>query len=59
MKKLFALIIALTSAFFVFSQDSTVIDPLTDTVPQVIDTLPITNPEDLIDQTESENRQKS
>ena len=59
MKKLFALIISLTSAFFVFSQDSTVIDPLTDTVPQVIDTLPITNPEVLIDKTESENRQKS
>lgn len=59
MKILFALIITLTTTFNVFSQDSTVIDPLTDTVPQVIDTLPITNPEDLIDQTESENRQKS
>ena len=58
MKKLFALIFSLTSAFITFSQDSTVTDPLTDTVPQVIDTLPITDPSDLIEETENENRQR-
>lgn len=59
MKKLSALVVALASTFFAFSQDSSVVDPVTDTVPQVVDTLPITIPEDLIEKTESENRQKS
>src|SRR5919112_427524 len=59
MKKLFALFLALSSTYIVFSQDSTVVNPLTDTVPQVIDTLPITNPDDLIEKTESENRERS
>ena len=59
MKKLSALVIALVSTFFAFSQDSSVVNPVTDTIPQVVDTLPITNPEDLIEKTESENRQKS
>src|SRR5687768_7409935 len=59
MKKLSALVVALASTFFAFSQDSSVVSPLTDTIPQVVDTLPITNPEDLIEKTEDENRQKS
>ena len=59
MKKLSALVIALVSTFFAFSQDSSVVNLATDTIPQVVDTLPITNPEDLIEKTESENRQKS
>ena len=59
MKKLFALIFTLSSTYAVFSQDSTVVNPLADTVPQVVDTLPITNPNDLIEKTENENRQKS
>ena len=59
MKKLSALVIALVSTFFAFSQDSSVVNPVTDTIPQVVDTLPTTNPEDLIEKTESENRQKS
>ena len=49
MKKLSALVIALVSTFFAFSQDSSVVNPVTDTIPQVVDTLPITNPEDLIE----------
>ena len=59
MKKLSALIIALTSTYFSFSQDSTVTEPITDTVPQVIDTLPIKDPNDLIEETQRENKQKS
>ena len=59
MKKLSGLIIALASTYFSFSQDSTVTDPLTDTVPQVIDTLPIKDPSELIEETQEENKQKS
>jgi hypothetical protein len=59
MKKLSGLIIALASTYFSFSQDSTVIDPLTDTIPQVVDTLPIKDPNELIEETEQENKQKS
>src|SRR5215213_1562514 len=59
MKKLFALMIGLISTFFAFSQDSTTVNPITDTVPQVVDTLPIKNPDDLIEKTENENKQKS
>jgi hypothetical protein len=59
MKKLFALMIGLISTFFAFSQDSTTVNPITDTVPQVVDTLPITNPNDLIEKTQSENQRKS
>lgn len=67
MKKLFGLFIAITSSFIGFSQDTTVVIPITDTVPAVIDTLPITdptldtlpvkNPNDLIEQTESEKKE--
>lgn len=42
----------------VSAQDSTVVDPLNDTVPQVVDTLPITDPNVLIEETKEENRQK-
>lgn len=58
MKKFFALLISITSFIFSFSQDSTVADPLTDTVPVVVDTLPITNPADLIEETENEQKKK-
>jgi hypothetical protein len=58
MKKFFGLFIALTSSFIVFSQDSTVVTPRTDTVP-IVDTLPITNPSEMIEKTESENKLKS
>jgi hypothetical protein len=59
MKKLFGVIIALSSStFFAFSQDSTVANPLSDTVPQVIDTLPIKDPNELIKETEEENKEK-
>ena len=58
MKKLFSLIIALSSIFIAYSQDSSVVIPST-TVPQVIDTLPIKNPNDLIEQTEAENKKRS
>ncbi len=58
MKKLFALVIAISSSCFVFSQDSTVVNPLSDTIPEaVIDTLPIKDPNDLIEETERENKQ--
>lgn len=59
MKKLFALVIAMSSSYFVFSQDSTVVNPLSDTIPQTIDTLPIKDPNDLIEETERENNQKA
>lgn len=59
MKKLFTLIIALTSTFFVFSQDSTVVNPITDTIPVVVDTLPIKDPSVLIEETEQENKQRN
>ena len=58
MKKLFGLIITLTSTFFAFSQDSTTTNPLADTVPQVVDTLPIKDPNDLIKETQDENKEK-
>jgi hypothetical protein len=58
MKKLSGLIIALTSTFFAFSQDSTATNPLSDTVPQVVDTLPIKDPSELIRETEEENKEK-
>ena len=54
MKKIVGLFIAISSSLFAFSQDSTVIDPLVDTVPVAADTLPITNPADLIEETEME-----
>ena len=56
MKKLFSLIIALSSTYIVFSQDSSVVNPPANTVPQVIDTIPIKNPNDLIEQTEAEKK---
>lgn len=60
MKKLFALVIAISSSYFVFSQDSTVVNPLSDTIPEAtIDTLPITDPSVLIEETERENKQKT
>jgi len=59
MKKLFALVVVVLSSYILFSQDSTVVSPLSDTIPEnVIDTLPITNPEDLIEKTADENRRK-
>jgi hypothetical protein len=58
MKKLSGLIIALTSTFFAFSQDSTATNPLSDTVPQVVDTLPVKDPNELIKETEEENKEK-
>jgi hypothetical protein len=58
MKKLFGVIIALSSSFLAFSQDSTVANPFSDTVPQVVDTLPIKDPNELIKETEEENKEK-
>src|SRR5690242_179677 len=58
MKKLSGLLIALTSTFFAFSQDSTATNPLSDTIPQTIDTLPIKDPNELIKETQEENREK-
>ncbi len=58
MKKIPVLLLALGAFTVVSAQDSTVIDPLTDTVPQVIDTLPITDPNVLMEETEEENKQK-
>ncbi|HUQ67720.1 MAG TPA: outer membrane beta-barrel protein [Flavitalea sp.] len=59
MKKLFALTIGLISTFFVFSQDSTTVNPVTDTIPQAGDTLAVTNPNDLIEKTENENKRRN
>src|SRR5689334_14095271 len=60
MKKLLALVIAVFSTFLLFSQDSTVINPLSDTLPEAtIDTLPITDPNDLIEKTQDENRRQN
>ena len=59
MKKLFALVLALSSSYLVFSQDSTVVNLPTDTIPEAIDSLPIRDPNDLIDETERENKQKA
>lgn len=58
MKKLFGLFIALATTTFAFSQDSSVVNPLTDTVPVVVDTLPITDPNDLIEETQEERQQQ-
>jgi hypothetical protein len=58
MNKLFLLTLCLASGFMVSAQDSTVIGPLTDTVPQVIDTLPITDPSVLLEETQEENERK-
>src|SRR4051794_37938692 len=57
MKKIVGLFITLVSSYLVFSQDTSMVVP-TDTVPQVIDTLPIKNPADLIEQTETEQKQE-
>ncbi|MBL7697163.1 MAG: outer membrane beta-barrel protein [Chitinophagaceae bacterium] len=59
MKKLFALVVAVSSSYFVFSQDSTVVNLPADTIPETIDSLPIKDPNDLIDETERENKQKA
>jgi hypothetical protein len=60
MKKLFVLFISLATTYITFAQDSTVVNPLSDTLPEaVIDTLPITDPNDLIEKTEDENRRQS
>lgn len=58
MKKVSVLLLALGAFFITSAQDSTAVDPLTDTVPQVVDTLPITDPNVLIEETEEENKQK-
>jgi hypothetical protein len=58
MKKISVLLLALGAFTIVSAQDSTVVDPLTDTVPQVVDTLPITDPNVLIEETEEENKRK-
>lgn len=59
MKKLFALVLAISSSYLVFSQDSVVVNLPTDTIPEAIDSLPITDPNDLIEETERENKQKA
>lgn len=59
MKKLFALVVAISSSYFVFSQDSTVVNLPTDTIPETIDSLPIKDPNDLIEETERENKQRA
>jgi hypothetical protein len=58
MKKLFSLVLAFGGFVMANAQDSTVIDPLADTIPAVVDTLPITDPNVLIEETEEENRRK-
>ena len=59
MKKLFGICIALVWSVFVFAQDSTVVNPITDTVPQTVDTLPITDPSVLIDEAEQERQDRN
>lgn len=60
MKKLLVLIAFVSSSYMLFSQDSTVVNPLSDTIPDAtIDTLPIKDPNDLIEKTEDENKRKS
>lgn len=56
MKKIFVLFIAIASYYMGMSQDSTIV--VTDTVPQQVDTLPITDPNDLIEETEAEQREQ-
>ncbi len=58
MNKLFLLIFCVASVLTVSAQDPTATDPLADTVPQVIDTLPITDPSVLIEETKEENNRK-
>jgi hypothetical protein len=58
MKKILALFVAIICSSLVYSQDSTVVDPLTDTIPVTVDTLPITDPNDLIEETEQENQEQ-
>jgi hypothetical protein len=58
MNKLFLLTLCLASGFMVSAQDSTMVNPLTDTVPQTVDTLPITDPSVLIEETREENEKK-
>lgn len=58
MKRLFFLALSVLAINLASAQDSTIVYPPTDTLPPVIDTLPITNPNDLIEQTEEENSRK-
>ncbi len=44
MNKLFLPTLCLASGFMVSAQVTPAVDPLTDTVPQTVDTLPITDP---------------
>lgn len=48
---------ALVCSLFTIAQDSTENNPLTDTLPEVIDTLPIKNPAEMIEETEEESRE--
>jgi hypothetical protein len=53
------LLFAVFSSYISFSQDSTVTLPsTTDTMPQQVDSLPITNPNDLINESEQERSQE-
>ena len=54
MKKIFGLFLAIFASYAGFSQDSTVVLPSTDTLPQAVDTLPITDPNDLIEESANE-----
>jgi hypothetical protein len=56
MKKIFGLVIVLFSSVIAFSQDSTEVNPLTDTVPVTVDTLPIKDPNDLIEESQDERQ---
>ena len=58
MNKIFLLALCLASAFMVSAQDSTINEPLNDKVPQTVDTLPITDPSVLIEETKEENEKK-
>ncbi|MBO9571023.1 MAG: hypothetical protein J7497_02260, partial [Chitinophagaceae bacterium] len=59
MNKIFLLVLSLASIIKVSAQDSTVVNPQSDNVPQVVDTLPITDPNTLIEETKEENRKKN
>jgi hypothetical protein len=58
MKKIFALLLATGGFLFSTAQDTPAVDPQMDTLPPVIDTLPITDPNDLLDEAEDERRRK-
>ena len=58
MKKILALVLGFSSFYIAGAQDTLVIENVMDTVPNMIDTLPIQDPNDLIEETEDENRQK-